>query len=178
MKTAPLLAFLFLLAASIIAHAQTARVSDAEMIGIFLVANQAEVAAGQTALRRTQSRSVQGFATRMVSEHAQANQEALALLQRVGGEARRSAISDTLAQQSRDDLTMLDSVDGYDFDRVYLDHETAFLRQLIASVDGFIRTTANDEVRTLFVRSRPSFILQLDQAHRLQIALQRPGFGH
>jgi putative membrane protein len=32
-------------------------------------------------------------------------------------------------------------------------------------------------LKTLLVRSRPSFILHLDQAHRLQLALEHPRFG-
>jgi putative membrane protein len=32
------------------------------------------------------------------------------------------------------------------------------------------------ELKTLLVQSRPSFIFHLDQAQRLQLTLERPGF--
>ncbi|WP_250528092.1 DUF4142 domain-containing protein [Caballeronia sp. GAWG2-1] len=169
---------LLLLLASLHAFAQSSRPSDAQMLGILLVANQAEIATGQLALRRTQSRSVQSFASRMVSEHGQVYQEGLALLQRLGAEAQPSGVSDDLTRQTRDDLQTLDNADARDFDLTYLNREVFFLQQLVKSVDGFIRSTASADLKTLLVRSRPSFILQLDQAHRLQLALDRPGFSH
>ncbi|WP_244145958.1 DUF4142 domain-containing protein [Paraburkholderia caledonica] len=44
--------------------------------------DQAEIAAGQIAVRRTQSRSVQFCASRMVDEHGQANLETAGLMQK------------------------------------------------------------------------------------------------
>jgi putative membrane protein len=169
---------LLLLASTLCAYGDEARLTDAQIAGIVIVANQAEIAAGETALRRTQSRSVQSFANRMVDEHAQVNREMATLMQRLAATPQRSAVSDALTVQSRDDLERLDAVDARDFDTTYLDREVVFLQQLLKSVDTFIRTTTSADLRTLLVRSRPSFIFHLDQAHRLQLALERPGYGH
>ncbi|MFL9966655.1 DUF4142 domain-containing protein [Paraburkholderia sediminicola] len=65
------------------------------------MANQAEIAAGQTALRRTQSRSVRFFANRMIDEHGQVNQETAGLMQRLAATPQRSGISDALAAELR-----------------------------------------------------------------------------
>jgi putative membrane protein len=159
------------------AHAQDARLSDAQIVGILLVANDAEIAAGQIALRRTQSRSVQAFAARMVDEHRQVNQEANAMLQRLGARAQPSDLSDSLARQSRNDQAMLNDASEYDFDQAYLDREVQFLGQLVRSVDGYIRTTTNPDVKVLLVRARPAYTFHLDQAQRLQYVLESPGFG-
>ena len=75
-------ALLLLLASTICAFGQEAGLTDAQIVGIILVANQAEIAAAQTVLRRTQSRSVQFCASRMVDEHGQANLETAGLMQK------------------------------------------------------------------------------------------------
>jgi putative membrane protein len=168
---------LWLLSTLSVAHAQDARVSDAQIVGILLVANDAEIAAGQIAVRRTHSRSVQSFAYRMIDEHRQVNQEAYAMLQRLGASAERSGISDSLQRQARNDLATLNDANDYDFDQAYLDREVGFLSQLIRAVDGYIRTTGSPDVKVLLVRARPAYTFHLDQAHRLQYAIENPGFG-
>jgi putative membrane protein len=170
-------ALLLLFASTICAFGEEARLTDAQIVGILLVANRAEIAAGQTALRRTQSRSVQSFASRMVDEHGQVNQETARLMQRLGMTPQRSGTSDALTQQSYDDLARLDTIEAREFDLAYLDREVVVLRQLVKSVDAFISSTSNAELKMLLVRSRPSFIFHLDQAYRLQFALERPGYG-
>ncbi|WOD18834.1 DUF4142 domain-containing protein [Paraburkholderia kirstenboschensis] len=169
-------ALLLFLASTICAYGQEAPLTDAQIVGILLVANQAEIAAGQVALRRTQSRSVQFFASRMVDEHGEVNQETAGLMQRLAATPQRSGISDTLTQQSYDDLARLNAVEAREFDQAYLDREVIFLQELVKSVNTFIRSTTNAELKTLLVRSRPSFIFHLDHAHRLQLALEHPRF--
>jgi putative membrane protein len=159
------------------AFGQDARLSDAQIVGILLVANDAEIAAGQIALRKSQSKSVQAFAARMVDEHRQVNQEAAAMLQRIGASAARSDLSDSITRQTRRDLTMLNDADEYNFDDAYLDREVEFLGQLVRSVDGYIRTAVSPDLKVLLVRARPAYTFHLDQAHRLQLVMERPGFG-
>jgi putative membrane protein len=168
---------LLLMMASLGAFAQDDRVSDAQIVGILIVANQAEIAAGQVALRRTQSRSVQAFANRIISEHRQINQEADDMLRRLGASAQRSGTSNAIERQSRNDVAMLNDDDPYSFDVDYLNREVDFLAQLVQSVDGFIRTTTSPDVKVLLVRARPALTFHLDQARQIQFALNRPGFG-
>ena len=52
---------LFVLAWMSHAYGQVERLTDAQIAGVVFVANQAEIAAGESALRRTQSRSVQAL---------------------------------------------------------------------------------------------------------------------
>jgi putative membrane protein len=159
------------------ARAQDGRISDAQIVGVLMAANQAEIAAGQLALRRSQSRSVQVFASRIVAEHRQIDQEANDMLRRLGANAQRSGLSDAIQRQSQNDLTALDDNDMYSFDRAYLNREVNFLGQLIQSVDGYIRTTTSADVKILLVRARPALTFHLDQARQIQYALDRPGFG-
>jgi putative membrane protein len=160
-----------------LARAQDDRPSDAQIVGILLVANQAEIASGRLALRKTQSRSVQSFAGRIISENGQVSDEANAMLVRLGVSAQRSGISDSIQRESRDELASLADTDEYSFDQAWLDHETDFLSRLVRSLDGYLRATSNPDLKTLLVRARPVFTFHLDQAHRLRIVLERPGFG-
>ncbi|VXC67916.1 conserved hypothetical protein [Burkholderia sp. 8Y] len=171
-------AWLLCLASPVVAYAQGAPLSDAQMVGVLLTANQAEIAAGRIALRKTQSTSLRSFATRIVNENAQIAQETSDMLQRVGAMAQRSSMSDALARQSRDDAEMLDQADEYSFAQAYLEREVEFLGRLVKTVDDFIRTTHSADVKVLLVRARPAFTLHLDQARRLRLVFERPGFGH
>ena len=145
------------------------------MLGVVVVANQAEIAAGNLALRKTRSTSLQVFARRIVSEHGQVMQEIATLTQRLGTQPQRSSTSDALSKRSADDLARLDDTGTYDFDEAYLDREVVFLSTLVNTVDGYIRTARNADVRTVLIRSRPSFIFQLDQARKLQLTIGSPG---
>lgn len=51
------------------ACAQAARLTDEQMLGVVFAANQAEMTAGNLALHKTQSTSLQAFASRIVAEH-------------------------------------------------------------------------------------------------------------
>ena len=171
-------AWLLCLASSVIASAQGTPLSDAQRVGVLLTATQAEIAAGRIALRKTRSTSLRSFATRIVDENAQIAQETDDMLRRVGAMAQPSSLSDALARQSRDDTEMLDQEDEYSFAQAYLGREVDFLGRLVKTVDDFIRTTHSAEVKVLLVRARPAFTLHLDQARRLQLVFERPGFGH
>ena len=83
--------------------------------GVVFVANQAEIATADLALRRTSSRCVQALAARIRTEHAQANQEMFALMQRLAAKLQQSVASDALSNQSGDDLSRLNEVDGQQF---------------------------------------------------------------
>ena len=168
---------LFVLAWISHAYGQGERLTDGQIAGVVFVANQAEIAAGESALRRTRSRSVQALATRIVTEHAQVNQEIIALTQRLAANLQRSATSDALTKQSVDDLARLNEVETRGFDEAYLDREVVCLQQLVRTVDTFIRSATSVELKMLLVRFRPSFIFHLDQAQRLKLAIGTPEIG-
>jgi putative membrane protein len=168
---------LFLLAWASLAYGEAERLTDAQIAGVVFVANQAEIAAGESALRRSQSRSVQALAKRIVAEHGQVNQEIIALTQRLAATLQRSAASDALTNQSVDDLARLNEVETHEFDEAYLDREVVYLQQLVKSVDAFIRSATSAELKMLLVRFRPFFILHLDQAQRLKLAIGTPEIG-
>lgn len=157
------------------AFAQAARLTDEQMLGVVFAANQAEIAVGNLALHKTRSGSLQAFARRLVDEHGQVNQEIVALTQAFGTQPQRSATSDAWSKRAADDLANLDDISSYDFDEAYLDRESVSLQQLVNTVDDYIRSARSAEARTLFIRARPSFILHLDQARRLQITIGSPG---
>jgi putative membrane protein len=156
-------------------YAQEPSLTDEQMLGVVFVANQAEIAAANLALRKTRSNSLQVYAKRIVSEHAQVNQEIMTLTQRFGTEPQRSATSDALTKQSNSEIAELDETSTYDFDEAYLEHEIVSLQKLVRTVEGYIRTARSADARTLLIRSRPSFIFHLDQAQRLQITIGSPG---
>lgn len=157
------------------AQAADGHLSEEQRLGIVFVANQAEIAAAQLALQRSGSRSVQAYARRIIAEHGQVQQEIVALTGSAGSQPQRSATSNAMTKQSQANLARLAESSMYDFDDLYLERETGYLGQLVNTVDDGIRTTGNADVKTLLVRMRPSFILQLDQAQRLKILIGSRG---
>jgi putative membrane protein len=168
---------LFLLVCTSHAFGQAERLSDAQIAGVVFVANQGEIAAGESALRRTRSRSVQAFARRIVTEHGQVNQEIIALTQRLAANLQRSGTSDALTKENNDDLARLNGADAWGFDEAYLDREVDSLSRLVNATDTFIRSTTSADLKMLLVRSRPSFIFHLDQVRRLKYAIGSPEIG-
>ncbi|SAK62361.1 hypothetical protein AWB82_03149 [Caballeronia glebae] len=168
-------ALLLLLSWTAYVQAEQPPLTDQQMLGVIFVADQAEIAAANLALRKTRSNSLQVYAKRIVSEHAQVNQEIMTLTQRFGTQLQRSATSDALTKQSADEIAELDEASTYDFDEAYLEHEVEFLQKLVNTVEAYIRMARSAEARTLLIRSRPSFIFHLDQAQRLQITIGSPG---
>jgi putative membrane protein len=73
----PAAVLLFVLAWTSHAYGQEERLTDGQIAGVIFVANQAEIAIAESALRRTRSRSVQALATRIATEPAQVNQETI-----------------------------------------------------------------------------------------------------
>jgi putative membrane protein len=175
MKRRDIVAALFMLPA-FTTHARAADgPSDEQRLGVVFVANQAEIAAAQLALRRSGSKGVQAYARRIIAEHGQVQQEIVALTRGAGTQPQRSATSNAMTRQGNADLSRLEDASMYDFDDLYLERETGYLGQLVNTVDDAIRSSGNADVRTLFIRMRPSYILQLDQAQRLKILIGSRG---
>ncbi|WP_244816449.1 DUF4142 domain-containing protein [Caballeronia sp. Lep1P3] len=166
-------ALALLVAKSLCAHAQDGPLTGAQVVGVVIVANRSDVAVGELALRRTQSRSVQNFARRLVAEHGDAERRAAAMLAQFGAQARASAMSDALANQARGDLDTLDELGSRDFDLAYVRREIVWHERWIAATDDIIRSTTNPHVKALLAAARPTCILHLNQARTLEWALSR-----
>ena len=152
-------------------HAQH---TDQQIVAILMVANRAEIEAGNLALSRSQRRSIRNFGGEMIAEHSDLYQSAVELTQRLMLYPENSRMSEAFRNEGDDNLARLNAADEYAFDGDYLYQEITYHRQLVHAVDDtLIPSAKNAEVKALLVRERLILILHLDHAIRLQSARVR-----
>ena len=124
--------------------------SDAEIAHIAYTAGALDVAAGKQALAKSHNAEVRAFAETMVRDHEAVNDQALALVKKLGVTPADNATSAALAKQAAATETTLAKLDGAAFDRAYVDNEVAYHR----TVNGALKTTLipsadNGELKSL-----------------------------
>jgi putative membrane protein len=117
--------FIPALAASLLAlpaHAQE-KPNDAQIAAIVVVANQADVDAGQYAANQTADPEVKAFAERMIVDHSAVNKSAVALVTRLNVTPETNATSTALKEEGEKNLAALRALKGAALDKAYIDHE-------------------------------------------------------
>lgn len=150
LRMSSLLAVSALLIASPVSAFADGAPSDAEIAHIAYTAGQIDIAAARQALAKSQNAEVRGFAETMLRDHQAVEDQALALVKKLGVTPTDNATSIALAKQARDTHAKLDKLSGTDFDRAYVDNEVAFHR----TVNGALKSTLipsadNGELKSL-----------------------------
>ena len=102
--------------------------NDAQIAHIAYTAGQLDLEAGKVALTKSKNTAVRSFAETMVRDHAAVNDQALALVKKLGVTPEANATSQALTMQSREAARRLSSLQGAAFDRAYIDNEVAYHR--------------------------------------------------
>ena len=111
--------------------------TDAEIAHIAYTAGQIDIAAGKQALAKSQDKEVRAFAEAMVRDHAAVNDQALALVKKLGVTPAENATSTALSTQAEAKMRSLAALEGPAFDKAYLDNEVAYHR----TVNGALEQT-------------------------------------
>jgi putative membrane protein len=124
--------------------------TDAEIAHIAYTAGQLDVAAGKQALAKSHNKEVRAFAETMVRDHAAVNEQALALVNKLGVTPQANATSEALSAQAAAEATRLEALSGAAFDKAYVANEVAYHR----TVNGALAQTLipgahNDELKSL-----------------------------
>jgi putative membrane protein len=130
--------------------AQAAALNDAQIAHVAYTAGTIDVAAGKLALARSKNAAVRSFAEEMVRDHSAVNDQALALVKKLGVTPQDNPTSDALQKAATDETDKLSSLSGAAFDREYVRNEVAYHR----TVNGALRTTLipgahNPELKSL-----------------------------
>ena len=124
--------------------------SDAKIAHIAYTAGQLDVAAGQQALAKSHNKKVRDFARTMVRDHAAVNEQALALLKKLGVAPEANATSAALAKQAEEQARRLNGLSGAAFDKAYADNEVAFHRTVNGALSqALIPNADNAELKSL-----------------------------
>ncbi|HEY9010551.1 MAG TPA: DUF4142 domain-containing protein [Devosia sp.] len=119
------------------ALAQDAKPTDPQIAHIAYTAGQLDVAAAEQALGKSKNQEVLDFANLMKRDHAAVNEQALALVEKLGVTPEDNPISQALSTQAADKLAELDKLDGGAFDAAYVANEVAYHH----AVNEALRTT-------------------------------------
>jgi putative membrane protein len=111
--------------------------SDAEIAHIAYTAGQIDIAAAKQALAKSKNAEVRSFAEVMVRDHAAVNQQALALVGKLGVTPADNGTSQALSKQAAETHARLAGLAGAAFDRAYVQNEVAYHQ----AVNGALKTT-------------------------------------
>ena len=120
-----IVAGLFVLGAAGVASAADAP-TDPQIAHIAYTAGQIDVTAAEQAVKKSTNQTIIDFANLMIADHKAVNDQALALVTKLGVTPEDNATSQALSQQAADKLAELEKLDGPAFDKAYLDNEVAY----------------------------------------------------
>lgn len=157
-----------------LASAQEKALSDPQIAGIVVTANQIDVDAGKLAKSRTRSKAVGEFAEQMITDHTAVNKQAAALAKKLNVTPEESAVSKGLKAGAKQATEKLGKLSGAQFDRAYVEHEVAYHQQVLEAIDKALLPSAkNAELKALIGKVRPAIAAHLDHARMLQSALAK-----
>ena len=148
---------------------EAAAPNDAQIAHIAYTAGQLDMDAGKQALAKSHNKAVRSFAQTMIRDHAAVNDQAVALVKKLGVTPQDNATSKALARQANETAVELSKLSGKSFDRAYIQNEVAFHR----TVNGALNTTLipsahNAELKSLLKTGLTLF--QEHQKHAEQLA--------
>jgi len=157
-----------------VAMAQKPAVSDAQIAQIVVTANSIDIANGKIALEQSKTASVDEFANLMIKDHTAVNNNAVALVTKLGVTPEASDTSKSLQSQADTEQTKLRGLKGADFDRAYLENEVAYHQQVLGAIsDVLIPNAQNAELKKMLVDVKPAFQAHLDHAKQSLAALDK-----
>jgi putative membrane protein len=125
-------------------------INDAQIAHIAYTAGVIDVAAGKQALEKSKNPAVREFAEEMVRDHQAVNDQALALVRKLGVTPEDNATSQALSRQAATEHDVLARLKGAAFDRAYVRNEVAYHRTVNAALkDTLIPNARNGELKSL-----------------------------
>ena len=132
--------------ASVAADAPT----DPQIAHIAYTAGQIDIAAAEQAIRKSTNQDIVDFANLMAADHKAVNDQALALVEKLGVTPEDNPTSQALSQAAADKLAELDQLDGAAFDKAYIDNEVAYHAAVNEALSALLIPSAqNAELRAL-----------------------------
>jgi len=148
-------------------------VTDAEIAAIVVAANAVDAEMGELASARATDAAVREFGRTMTRDHRAVNEQAGALVTKLGVTPAENDVSRKLRADATVFRAELEKKSGADFDRAYMAHEVAYQRAVIAAVDDVLIPSArNAELKQTLVAVRPALVAHLEHAEQLERKLK------
>ncbi len=137
------------------------QLNDLEMAHAAYTADNIDIQYAHLALSISQNPDVQEFAKTMIRDHEAVNEQALALLAKLGAQPQDNFLSQSLTEGSVKIIDELSQLRGAAFDKRYAENELAYHKTVNNVVENaFIPNIENAEVKSLFEAG-----LQIFKAH-------------
>lgn len=144
-------------------NAATPAINDAQIAHIAYTAGAIDVEAAKQALQKSHDPQVRAFAEEMARDHAAVNEQALALVKKLGVTPQDNPTSQSLSAAAADEQKKLEALDGAAFDRAYAANEVAFHQTVNGALSGtLIPAAQNAELKSLLETG-----LKLFQSHQM-----------
>jgi len=141
-----------------------AKLSDVEIAHVAYTADNLDIRYAHLALAKSKNPDIHKFAKTMIRDHEAVNEQALALLKKLGAQAKDNFLSQKLNQDGDAIIAKFSALSGAEFDRAYAENELAYHKAVNALVgDVFILNIDNAEVKALFEEGLKIF--QVHQGH-------------
>jgi len=128
-----------------------AELNDLEIAHAAYVADNIDIQYAHLALALSTNPDIHEFARTMIRDHEAVNDQALALLEKLGVEAQDNFLSQKLIADSKGIIDTLSQLRGAEFDKAYADNELSYHKAVNGLVaDAFIPNIENAEVKALF----------------------------
>jgi putative membrane protein len=150
-----------------------AQMSDAQILGHELAANQGEVALGQWVSQNTQNDAVRAFAQMLVTDHSNGVQQVQSTIQSTGIQPD-PAEQQKVQNENQQAMQMIQSFSGAEMDRHFAHHAVMDHQKDIRDTQRAIAAAHNPAVRQLLEASMPVLRKHLAAAQQLEAQVGRP----
>ena len=151
------------------AFAQDSGPTDPQIAHIAYTAGVIDAAAADQAIAKSKNAEVRAFAETMKRDHMAVNDQALALVKKLGVTPEDNPTSQALAAQAKAKNAELAALDGAAFDKAYMANEVAYHRTVNGALkDTLIPSADNAELKSLLQTGLKLF--QEHQSHAEHVA--------
>ena len=157
------------------AQAQSpADLNDLEIAHVAYTADLIDIRYAHLALGISKNPTVRQFAETMIRDHTAVNDQALALLKKLGAKAQDNFLSKQLSGQADQLVNEMRRLHGHTFDHRYADNELAYHQSVNGLVEGtFIPNIESPEVKALFKQALTIFKTHEQHAEKMVASLKK-----
>ena len=128
-----------------------AELSDVEIAHVAYTADNIDIRYAHLALAISKNPDIHEFANTMIRDHSAVNEQALALLKKLGADPKDNFLSKKLEAGATDLVNEMSQLRGKAFDKRYAENELNYHRAVNDLVENaFIPNIENAEVKSLF----------------------------